>query len=71
MGVEPMSENLFPKLSTSVVYLLKFPLTNADKQALVVGSPLNRDKVQGSPLFTCTAKRRPYPSRGTLGKDGS
>ncbi len=56
MGVEPMSENLFPKLSTSVVYLLKFPQINADKQALILGSLLDRDKVQGSPLFTCTAK---------------
>ena len=71
MGVEPMSENLFPKLSTSVVYLLKFPWENADKQALTLSSPLIRDKVQGSPLFTCTAKRRPYLSRGTLSKDGS
>ena len=51
-----MSENLFPKLSTSVVYLLKFPWENAGKQALTLGSPLIRDKVQGSPLFTCTAK---------------
>ena len=71
MGVEPMSENLFPKLSTSVVYLLKFPWENADKQALTFGSPLIRDKVQGSSLFTCTAKGRPYLSRGTLSKDGS
>ena len=71
MGVEPMSENLFPKLSTSVVYLLNFPQENADKQALTLGSPLVRDKVQGSPLFTCTAKRRPYLSRGTLSQDGS
>ena len=71
MGVEPMSENLFPKLSTSVVYLLKFPWENAGKQALTLSSPLIRDKVQGSPLFTCTAKRRPYLSCGTLSKDGS
>ena len=71
MGVEPMSENLFPKLSTSVVYLLKFPWRSADKQAFLLGSPLNRDKVQGSPLFTCTTKWRSYPSRGTLGKNGS
>ena len=71
MGVEPMSENLFPKLSTSVVYLLSFPRKNADKQALILGSPLDRDKVQGYPLFTCTTKRRSYPSRGTLGKNGS
>ena len=68
---ELASENLFPKLSTSVVYLLRFPWENADKQALTLGSPLIRDKVQGSPLFTCTAKRRPYLSRGTLSKDGS
>ena len=71
VGVEPTSENLFPKLSTSVVYLLEFPWENADKQALTLGSPLIRDKVQGSPLFTCTAKRRPYLSRGILSKDGS
>ena len=56
MGVEPMSENLFPKLSTSVVYLLKFPQKNVGKQALIFGSPLNRDKLQDSHLFTCTAK---------------
>ena len=54
--VELASENLFPKLSTSVVYLLEFPQTDADKQASALGSPLNRDKVQGYPLFTCTAK---------------
>ena len=54
--VELASENLFPKSSTSVVYLLEFPQTDADKQASALGSPLNRDKVQGYPLFTCTAK---------------
>ena len=54
--VELASENLFPKLSTSVVYLLEFPWSGADKQASDLGSPLNRDKVQGYPLFTCTAK---------------
>ena len=32
-GVEPASENLFPKLSTSVVYLLKFPWDYAERQA--------------------------------------
>ena len=56
VGVEPTSENLFPKLSTSVVYLLRFPLVNADKQAFTVGSPLDRDRLQGSHLFTCTAE---------------
>ena len=54
--VELASENLFPKPSTSVVYLLEFPQADADKQASALGSPLNRDKVQGYPLFTCTAK---------------
>ena len=71
MGVEPMSENLFPKLSTSVVYLLSFPQINADKQALILGSPLNRDRLQDSHLFTCTTKWRSYPGRGTPGKNGS
>ena len=70
VGVEPTSENLFPKLSTSVVYLLKFPLKTADKQALIFGSPLSRDKLQDSHLFTCTANRRSYPGRGTPGKNG-
>ncbi len=69
--VELASENLFPKLSTSIVYLLEFPQLNAGKQALSFGSPLIRDKVQGYPLFTCTAKRRSYPSRGTPGRNGS
>ena len=32
-GVEPLSENLFTQLSTRVVYLFKFPLRTADKQA--------------------------------------
>ena len=68
---ELASENLFPKLSTSVFYLLKFPWENAGKQALTLGSPLDRDKIQGSLLFTCTAKWRSYLSRGTLSRNGS
>ena len=32
-GVEPVSENPLTQLSSWVVYLLKFPLTNADRQA--------------------------------------
>ena len=59
MGVEPMSENRFPKPSTSVVYLLSFPWRSADKQAFLLGSPLIRDKVQGYSLFTCTTKMTP------------
>ena len=38
-GIEPLSETPFPRLSTSVVYLLKFPVTPADKQAGISGSP--------------------------------
>lgn len=38
-GIEPLSETLFPQLSTSVVYLLKFPAASADKQAGAEGSP--------------------------------
>ena len=38
-GIEPLSEALFPQLSTSVVYLLKFPARPADKQAGSEGSP--------------------------------
>ena len=34
----------------------EIPSENAGKQALIFGSPLNRDKLQDSHLFTCTAK---------------
>ncbi len=37
-GIEPLSENLFIQLSSSGVYLLKFPAHSADKQAERVGS---------------------------------
>ncbi len=37
-GVEPLSENLFMQLSTSVVYLLNFPNIFADKQAKKLSS---------------------------------
>ena len=36
--VELVSENRFMQLSTSVVYLLKFPTKAADKQAAIIGS---------------------------------
>ena len=36
--VEPASENLFPQLSTGVVYHLGFPSENAGKQAFSYGS---------------------------------
>ena len=38
-GTEPASESPFLQLSTSVVYLLKFPIRTADKQAVRAGSP--------------------------------
>ena len=40
MGVEPMSENQSTQLSTSVVYLLTFPLLYADKQAYSFSSSI-------------------------------
>ena len=33
-GIEPASENPSPQLSTSVAFLLTFPLQSAEKQAL-------------------------------------
>ena len=56
---ELASEDPFPKLSTSVVYLLSFPFEIADKQAKSKGSPLNPYKLQGSHLCRCTAKMTP------------
>nr|DAF33271.1 MAG TPA: hypothetical protein [Caudoviricetes sp.] len=37
-GIEPLSENLFPKLSTSVVCILTFPYIVAYKQATMLSS---------------------------------
>lgn len=45
--VELASENLFLKLSTSVVYLLKFPIKKAERQASFIGSPALCDGLQG------------------------
>ena len=56
---ELASEDLFPKPSTSVVYLLSFPFKTADKQAELKGSPLSPYKLQGSHLCRCTAKMTP------------
>ena len=39
-GVEPLSENLLPRLSTSVVYLFNSRNLSADKQAIKFGNPL-------------------------------
>ena len=56
---ELASEDPFPKLSTSVVYLLRFPFKTADKQAELKSSPLIPYKLQGSHLCRCTAKMTP------------
>ena len=39
-GVEPLSENLLPKLSTSVVYRFNSRKIGADKQAPIFSNPL-------------------------------
>ena len=50
-GVEPVSENPLTQPSSWVVYLLEFPLTNADRQAFDQGSPFVHDRVKGeSPM---------------------
>ena len=35
--IETASENQFPRISTSVVYLLRFPSRSADRQAFLYG----------------------------------
>ena len=57
-GIEPLSEALFPQLSTSVVYLLKFPADPAGKQAEREGSP-NTFLRCGQAAGTFTAHRCP------------
>jgi len=67
-GIEPLSENLFPQLSTGVVYLLKFLLQTADKQAVCKSSSdtfLRCEQAAG----TFTTDRCPTVSRGTLAED--
>lgn len=68
MGVEPTSESLFPKLSTSVVYRLKFPFMLAETQADIIGRSLIHDRLQSAHLFTFTAKWHFLPSRSALGE---
>ena len=43
-GVEPVSENPLTQPSSWTVYLLEFPLTNADRQAFNQGSPFVHDR---------------------------
>ena len=49
MGIEPMSENLLTQPSSWTVYLLEFPLTNADRQAFDQGSPFVHDRFKSEP----------------------
>ena len=64
--IETASENLFPRLSTSVVYRLKFPFLTADIRADKIGSSLIHDRLQSAHLFTFTAKWRFLLSRSYL-----
>lgn len=69
-GIEPASKNPFLQTSTCLVCHLKFPHTDAGKQASVFGissSWQSRRKL----LLTFTANRRPYSDRGTSEQDGS
>ena len=69
-GIEPLSENPFMQLSTSVVYLLKFPKKAADKQAESLGSP-NTIKRNGHSAGSFTVSRCPCESHGTQSQDRS
>lgn len=64
--IETASENLFPRLSTSVVYRLKFPFPTADIRADKIGSSLIHDRLQSAHLFTFTAKWHFLLSRSYL-----
>ena len=66
--IETASESLFPKLSTSVVYRLKFPFMPAETQADKIGSSFIHDRLQSAHLFTFTAKWHFLPSRSALGE---
>jgi hypothetical protein len=46
-GVEPVSENPFSRLSTSVAGDLNFPHTHAQRQACKFGSLKMRDRIRG------------------------
>ncbi len=69
-GIEPLSENSFMRLSTSVVYRLKFPEQTADKRAERSGSP-NTIQRNGHSEESFTANRCPTKSRGTQMEDRS
>lgn len=62
--IELVSENLFIRLSTSVFYLLKFPVQTADKRAENTGSP-NTIYRHGHSCKSFTTNRCPNESRGS------
>lgn len=68
--IETASENPFPQISTSVVYLLRFPSKNAGKQAFSYGILWVMMNCKATHSFTFTADRHPYPDRSFSGKDG-
>ena len=69
-GIEPLSESSFMQLSTSVFYLLWFPVITADKRAEKTGSPYTIDG-HGHFRQSFTAHRCPSESRGTPSVDRS
>ena len=68
--IETASENPFPQLSTSIVYLLRFPSENADKQAFSYGSLYSVMQFKATVAFTFTTDRHPNSVRGTTEQDG-
>ena len=70
-GVEPLSENHLPGLSTSVSGVFVVPHAQRPSAGFVHRQPLSHDRAKGVPRFTFTANLRLYPGRGAPGKDGS
>ena len=69
-GIEPASKNPFLQPSTCLFYRLRFPYTNADKQASEF-SILSPWQCRGTHLLTFTAIRRSYSDRGISKQNGS
>ena len=69
-GIEPLSERLFMQLSTSIVYLLRFPVRAAGRRAGRSGSP-NTFERYGHTAGTFTTKSMPCDGRGTPAEDSS
>ncbi len=66
-GIEPVSENKSTQLSTSVVYLQKFPHTTADKQAALCSRSntfLRCDRAAETFTTAIMPQREPWSSHG-------